>query len=106
MMTRTQRLERLIGPLIALALLVCTASADVSITGNIDGNTINYAVEGLDGDTDHTVTVEHLGAGGQSTTYSHTSSGNGSLEGSGTPGNSTVEPGDTVRVRVSKDGRR
>lgn len=75
------------------------------MAGSIRGNTVNHSVQGLSANADYTVSIEHLGQGGQSSMYGNSSNGDGMMSGSGTPGNSSIQPGDTVRVTVTKDGQ-
>ncbi len=96
---RTKAMTYLLAPWALLALLVGAAKADVTIDANINGNTVNYTVKGLDPGAHYTVSIEHLSSG-QSNPYGHAADAHGQVSGSGTPGNTTVHPGQSVKVTV------
>lgn len=72
----------------------------IDITARIDGNTVNYQVTGATADSTYNVTIEH-DTTNQGSSQSKTADANGNFAGSGTPGNSTINPGDTVTVKVT-----
>lgn len=82
------------GAAIALAAFV--------ITGSIQGNTVNYSVFGATPNSDYNVTIEHDETS-QSNTYDEHSNEDGEFSGSGTPGNSQIDPGDSITVSVYDD---
>lgn len=79
------------GAAIALAAFVVSAS--------IQGNTVNYSVFGAEPNSDYHVTITHDETG-QSNSYDEHSNEDGEFSGSGTPGNSQIDPGDSITVNV------
>lgn len=104
-MAKNKLVRLLIAPLASAIMMAGLAAAEVEMTGSISGNTVNYSVQGLAADTDYVVTIQHLGPGGQGSMHGNSSNAEGLMTGSGTPGESAIEPGDTVRVRVTQDGQ-
>lgn len=87
------------GAVFILLLCATVALAQFVLTAKIYGNTVNYSAFGADPDADYKVTITHDDTN-QSNSYGEHSNEEGEFEGSGTPGNSPIEPGDSVTVSV------
>jgi len=85
--------------LTTLFMLAGAATADVVVSVNLQGNTVNYQALGLAPNESYTVNVEH-DATGNSTSSGHVTDGGGFLQGSSTAGGVSLQPGDTVTVTV------
>ena len=72
------------------------------ITASIHGNTVNYSAFGASPNSDYEVVIEHDDSG-QSNHYDEHSNDDGEFSGSGTPGNTPIDPGDSVTVTVYDD---
>ena len=78
------------------------AMADFVLTANINGNTVNYSAFGAEPNSDYNVVIQHE-RNGEANQYDEESDGDGEFSGSGTPGNATIEPGDSVTVSAYDD---
>ena len=94
-----KRRKTLFSVLAAALLAVGFAGADVHITGGIEGDTVNFEISGLEAGHDYTVTVTHCTTH-QANQYYLKSDDKGVLTGTGTPGESTIKPGQWVTVKV------
>ncbi|GEM_PF-3354196 len=83
-----------------LALLCGRSAAQVRLTGSIDGNTVHYKITGLKGGESYKITIQHDRKNGQSSSSTRKADKNGTVKGSGTPGNDKIKPGDSVTVSV------
>ncbi len=88
-----------IGFAAVMLVITAVALANFVISGSIDGNTVNYSVFGAIPNSDYTVTITHDDTQ-QSNSYAEQSNEDGEFDGSGCPGNSQINSGDTVTIGV------
>ena len=86
-----------------IAVIASSVAFALVLTGSIHGNTVNYKVSGLEPGDSYLVTVEH-DTTGQSSQHNHTADSEGAISGSGAPGASPINPGDSVTVTVFEAG--
>ncbi len=93
-------MRHLVVLIFALLAAAGRLAAQVHITGSIDGNTVHYKVTGLQAGSKYKVTVQHDRKNGQSSSKTQQADRDGTVKGSGTPGNDPIRPGDSVTLSI------
>jgi len=84
---------------LALVMSCAVAAQNVTVNVNIEGNTVNYTAQGLQPGAKYRVNTRH-DPSGESSCQSRTADENGAISGSGTAAGKTINPGQSVTVRV------
>lgn len=82
-----------------VAAMTSSVALAILLTAGIDGNTVKYTVSGADPNGDYIVEILHDDTN-QSNQYDEKADPEGKFKGSGTPGDSPIDPGDSVTVNV------